>query len=319
MNAHNVLLFRLTANPLLAEEVASLLGIPLSPSEISYFADGEALAKPLCSVRGKTVYIIQSTNNPAAEKLMELFIFVNGLKNAKAEKINVVMPYYGFSRQDRIVRPGEPITAKLVADLLQTAGVSHVITVDLHTPQIQGFFSCPVDSLTPIPLFASYYKKKLEKLCIETQDTCVVSPDHGSLHRAHELASALSGCAVAVIDKRRPAPNVSEVVNVTGAVKGKTCIIIDDIIDTAGTILSCSDALFENGAKDVLVGGTHGVLSHGSVEKLRKSPIKDIVVTNTIEKDISGINVISIAPIIAGVIKATEDGTAVPDSWMEFY
>jgi ribose-phosphate pyrophosphokinase len=315
----DVLLFKLTANPELANGVAKLLHIPLSPSEVEHFADGEALARPLCSVRGKIVYIIQSTATPVSERLMELLIFIDGLRNAKAKEINLVIPYYGFCRQDRIARSGEPITAKLVANLFETVGVNRIITVDLHTPQIQGFFSCPVDDLSPISFFGAYYRKKLKEMKIPTDKVTVVSPDHGSIHRARDLASELPNSKLAVIDKRRPAPNKAEVVNVVGEVAGQTCIIIDDIIDTAGTVLACAEALLKNGAKSVLVGGTHGVFSSGAAEKLLASSVKDIVITNTIERKIEGIHVISLASMIAGVIKATEEGTGVPDSWMDFY
>jgi ribose-phosphate pyrophosphokinase len=318
-NSSDVLLFKLTSSPLLAGEVASLLKVDLSRSEVDHFADGEALARPLDSVRGKVVYIIQSTSTPVSERLMELLIFIDGLRNAKAEEINLVVPYYGFSRQDRIARNGEPITAKLVANLLETVGINRIITMDLHTPQIQGFFSCPVDDLSPTSLFGEYYRKKLTKMGIKTDKVTVVSPDHGSIHRARDLASELPNSKLAIIDKRRPAPNVAEVVNVVGDVKGQTCIIIDDIIDTAGTVLACTDALLSHGAKQVLVGGTHGVFSGDAAQKLLASPLKDIVITNSIERDIKGINVISIAPMIAGVIKASEQGTEVPDSWMDFY
>jgi ribose-phosphate pyrophosphokinase len=314
-----VLLFKLTANPILAEEVAQKLQIQLSPSEVDHFADGEVLARPLCSVRGHVVYVIQSTASPVSERLMELLVFIDGLRNANAKEINLVIPYYGFCRQDRITREGEPITAKLVARILETAGVNLVITMDLHTPQIQGFFSCPVDALSPTDLFAQYYLDKLAELHLATQDVCVVSPDHGSLHRARDLASKLPDSTLAVIDKRRPVPNKAEVVNVVGEVSGKVCIIVDDIIDTAGTVLACADCLFARGAQKVFVGGTHGIFSQGAADRLLKSKIEDIVITNSIEQEIQGIQVISLAPMIAGVIEATEEGKAVPDSWMDFH
>jgi ribose-phosphate pyrophosphokinase len=314
-----VLLFKLTANPILAEEVAQKLHLQLSLSEVDHFADGEVLARPLCSVRDQTVYVIQSTANPVSERLMELLVFIDGLKNANAKEINLVIPYYGFCRQDRITREGEPITAKLVAKILEAAGVNLVITMDLHSPQIQGFFSCPVDALSPTDLFAQYYQDKLAKLGIATQDVCVVSPDHGSLHRARNLASKLPNSTLAVIDKRRPTPNKAEVVNVVGEVKDKVCIIIDDIIDTAGTVLACADCLFARGAKKIFVGGTHGIFSQGAADRLLKSKIEDIVITDSIEQNIKGINAISLAPMIAGVIEATEEGRPIPDSWMDFH
>jgi len=319
MNKDSIVLFKLTSSPKLAKEVADILGIALGHSEVEHFADGEVLARCPDSVRGKTCYVIQSTSTPVAERLMETLVFLDGLRNAKAKEIDLVLPYYGFSRQDRIARPGEPITAKLVADMLETVGVNHLITIDLHTQQIQGFFSCPVDDLSSVPLFGEYYRKKLAQMQIRTEDVVVVSPDHGSIHRARDLATELPNSGLAVIDKRRPAPNVAEVVNVVGDVRNKTCIVIDDIIDTAGTALATTDALLKCGAKEVMIAGTHAVLSNNAIDLLLKSRIKDIVVTNSIERNVKGINVISLAPMIAEVIKATEEGRAVPDSWMSFY
>ena len=316
----NVKVFSLTANPSLAKEVCQILGIEQGQSEVTHFSDGEVMARSPDSVRGKTVYIIQSTATPAAERLMELLVFIDGIRNAKAKEINLVIPYYGFCRQDRVARPGEPITAKLVADLLDTVGVSRIITMDLHTPQTQGFFSCPVDDLSPIPLFGDYFRREFASLGIKTEDVVVVSPDHGSIHRARDLASELANSEIAIIDKRRPAPNVAEVMNIVGEVRGKHCLIVDDIIDTAGTVLACSHAILSRGALDVRVAGTHAVFSPGSAELLAQSPIVDMVVTNSIEHPrIKGVTVLSIANMIAGVIKASVEGTAVPNSWMSFY
>ncbi len=316
----NVILFKLTSSPKLAEEISSLSSIPLGEAEVRHFADGEVMARPLSNVRGKTVYVVQSTATPVAERIMELLIFIDGLRNAKAKEINLVIPYYGFSRQDRVARRGEPITAKLVADLLNTVGVNRVITMDLHTPQTQGFFSCPVDDLSPTSLFGDYYRKLFHRLSIPTSKVTVVSPDHGSIHRARDLASELPDSKLAIIDKRRPAPNVAEVSQVVGDVKGQVCLIIDDIIDTAGTTIACADLLEKEGATSLFVGGTHGVLSNHAEEKIRLHPfIQDLCLTNSIEKDIPWVSMISIAPMIAEVIVASEQGTSVPDSWMAFY
>lgn len=319
MDREDVILYRLTANPGLAQEVSDLLGIPLGNSSVTHFADGEVMARSPDNVRGKTIYIIQSTSTPVAERLFELFVFIDGLKKAKAKEINLVIPYFGFSRQDRIARKGEPITAKLVATLLETVGVNRIITMDLHTPQIQGFFNIPVDDLSPIPLFGEYYRKKLAELGVNTKDTVVVSPDHGSIHRARDLASEIADSSLAIIDKRRPAPNTAEVVNIVGDVKGKTCIMIDDIIDTGGTILASVEALYEHGAKAVLVGGTHGVFSKDAGPTLVNSKIKDVVITNSIEHNIAGVSVISIAPMISRLIEVSLKGGDIPDSWMSFY
>ncbi len=316
----DIVLFRLTSSPLLAQEVADILSLPLGQCEVRHFSDGEVMARPITNVRGKKVYVIQSTSTPVAERLMELLIFIDGLRNAKAKEVNLVIPYYGFCRQDRIARSGEPITAKLVADLLETVGVNRVITMDLHTPQTQGFFSCPVDDLSPISLFGEYYRRKLKELGVPTSEVTVVSPDHGSIHRARDLASELPDSSLSIIDKRRPAPNEAEVINVVGEVEGKTCIIIDDIIDTAGTVLASAETLKSHGARGLLVGGTHGILSGGAEERLRTASfIQDLCLTNSIERDIPWVGRISIAPMIAGVIRASESGLPVPDEWMAFY
>jgi ribose-phosphate pyrophosphokinase len=312
----SVVLFKLTSSPKLAQEVADLLHLPLGKSEVNHFADGEFLARATESVRGKTCYVIQSTCNPGSERLLETLIFVDALRNAKAKEINLVVPYFGFSRQDRIARAGEPITARLVADMIDTVGVNRVITVDLHTQQIQGFFSCPVDDISVVPLFGDYYRKKLASLKIKTEDVVVVSPDHGSIHRARDLATELPNSGLAIIDKRRPAPNVAEVVSVVGDVSNKTCIILDDIIDTGGTALGCAEALRARGAKQVMLAGTHAIFSGNCVKKLESAHLSDIVVTNSIEQNSEGVNVISLAPMIAEVIKATEEGRSVPDSRM---
>ena len=316
---NDIALFSLTANPLLTQEVAEILGIEAGKSEVTHFADGEVLARSPDTVRGKVVYIIQSTCSPVAERIMELLIFIDGIRNAKAKEINLVIPYYGFCRQDRVARPGEPITAKLVADLLNTVGVNRVITMDLHTPQTQGFFGCPVDDLSPIPLLGKYFRDAFAQDGISTKDVVVVSPDHGSIHRARDMASELPDAGLAIIDKRRPAPNVAEVMHVIGEVRGKHCLIIDDIIDTGGTVKACTQAILSRGALSVRLAGTHAVLSKGAKDTLSSCPLQDIALTNSIEHDNPFWHVISIAPMIAGVILASEEGKAVPDSWMSFY
>ena len=315
----NIILFSLSSSKKLAKKVADILNIPLGQSEIDNFSDGEFLVRTLDDVSDKIVYVIQSTSYPGAQTLMELLIFIDALKQANAKSINLVIPYYGFSRQDRVARKGEPITAKLIADLLHMEKVDRVISVDLHTPQIQGFFALPVDEISSIPLFGEYYRNRMQELGIDTKDVCVVSPDHGSINRARDLASELPNSQIAIIDKRRPAPNVAEVQNIVGDVKDKVCIIIDDIIDTAGTILSSTNALVEKGAKMVFVGGTHGIFSKNVELLLRHEAIKEIVVTDTIENNIPEIKQISIADIIAKVIKARIGEGKIPDSWLSFY
>ena len=316
---NEIVLFSLTSSPKLTEEVARLLEIKVGETEVHHFADGEVLARSPDNVRGKVVYIIQSTCSPVAERIMELLIFIDGLRTAKAKEVNLVVPYYGFSRQDRVARPGEPITAKLIADLLGTVGVNRVITMDLHTPQTQGFFSCPVDDLSPIALFGEHFRESFKRAGIATSDVVVVSPDHGSIHRARDMASELPDSVLAIIDKRRPAPNVAEVINIVGDVKGKHCLIVDDIIDTCGTVKACTEAILARGALSVRLAGTHAVLSKNAREILKTCGLEEIVFTNSIEHEDPFWNIVSIAPMIAGVIRATEDGHTIPDSWMSFY
>ncbi len=315
----NVLLFSLTANPTLSQEVASILQVPLGKVSVEHFADGEVMVRPLENVRGKSVYIIQSTVNPVNERIMELLIFIDGLKNGFAKEITIVIPYIGYSRQDRIARLGEPISARLVADLFNVAGINHVITIDLHTPQIEGFFDCPVDALSSIPLFGDYYLKKLKEMKIDTKDVVVVSPDHGSAHRARDLASYLPGSSIAIIDKRRPSMNEAEVISIVGNVKKKHVIIIDDIIDTAGTIIAASEVLYKAGAINIFVGATHGIFSKDAIERLNNSNIKDVVVTNSVEKPHPGVGTISIGPLIAEIISRSEKGEPLPDDVLAFY
>lgn len=318
MDKESMVLYKLTANPGLAQEVSDILGIPLGNASVTHFADGEVMVRSPDNVRNKRVYIIQSTATPVAERLMELLVFVDGLRKGNAREITLVIPYFGFSRQDRIARKGEPISAKLVATLLETVGIDKIITMDLHTPQIQGFFSIPVDDLSPIPLFGEYYRKKLAEMKIPTNEVTVISPDHGSIHRARDLASEIPDSTLAIIDKRRPAPNTAEVVNIVGDIKGHTCVMIDDIIDTGGTIVNSVKALLAHGAREVLVGGTHGVFS-SNYQELIDSGIIDLVVTNSIEHWGGEVKTISIAPMIAKLIQANEEGGDIPDSWMSFY
>jgi ribose-phosphate pyrophosphokinase len=314
-----IILFNLSSNPELVKKIANYLHLSVGRVELMHFSDGEVMARSLDSVRGKSVYIIQSTCSPASERIMELLVFIDGIKKANARDINVVIPYYGYSRQDRIARPREPISARLVADLLRTVGVSHLITVDLHTPQIQGFFSCPVDNLSTIHLFAKYYTKKLKQLKIDPSGVVVVSPDHGSAHRGRDLATALPNSQLAIVDKRRPSPNEAEVVNIVGDVQGKTCIIIDDIIDTGGTIVASAKELYAKGAREILVAASHGVFSRNNVEAMKTAGISDIVVTDSIEKSISGVNVISISEVLSHVITHNESGTSLPPEYLAFY
>ncbi|WP_163539406.1 ribose-phosphate diphosphokinase [Gracilibacillus sp. YIM 98692] len=291
--------FTLNSNPRLAEEIAANIGVDLGKSSVTKFSDGEIQINIEESIRGCDVYVVQSTCEPGNQHIMELLIMIDALKRASAKSINIVMPYYGYARQDRKARAREPITAKLVADLLQTAGASRVITLDLHAPQIQGFFDIPVDQLVGVPILSSYWSKK------ELEDIVVVSPDHGGVTRARQLADRLKA-PIAIIDKRRPRPNVAEVMNIVGNIEGKTAILIDDIIDTAGTITLGANALIENGATDVYACCTHPVLSGPAIDRIQSSKIKELVVTNSIplseEKQIDKVTQLSVAPLISEAI-----------------
>ncbi len=295
----NLKLFSLNSNPILAQEIAKVIGVELGKCSVSRFSDGEIQINIEESIRGCDVYVIQSTSAPVNEHLMELLIMIDALKRASAKTINIVMPYYGYARQDRKARSREPITAKLVANLLETAGATRVITLDLHAPQIQGFFDIPIDHLMGVPILADYFKEK------QLDDIVIVSPDHGGVTRARKMADRLKA-PIAIIDKRRPKPNVAEVMNIIGNVQGKTTILVDDIIDTAGTITLAANALAEHGAKEVYACCTHPVLSGPAIERIQNSKIKELVVTNTIaipeEKKTSKIVELSVAPLIGEAI-----------------
>lgn len=291
--------FTCNANPKLAKEIADHIGLPLGNAEVVRFSDGEIQIKLNESVRGADVFVIQSTSAPVNQNLMELLIMVDALKRASAKSINVVIPYYGYARQDRKARARDPITAKLVANLMETAGAHRVIAMDLHATQIQGFFDIPVDHLLGVPILAKYFQEK------ELSDIVVVSPDHGGVTRARKLAERLEA-PIAIIDKRRPEPNVAEVMNIVGNIEGKTAILIDDMIDTAGTITLAANALIESGAKGVYACCTHPVLSGPAIDRIANSKIEELVVTNSIalteDRLIPKINVLSVAPIIGEAI-----------------
>lgn len=293
-------LFSLNSNEELAKDIAAHIGIPLGKCTVSKFSDGETQIVIEESVRGCEVYVIQSTSDPVNEHLMELYIMIDALKRASAATINVVMPYYGYARQDRKARSREPITAKLVANLMETAGADRIITLDLHAPQIQGFFDVPIDHLQGVPIISDYFAKK------ELEDLVIVSPDHGGVVRARRMADRLKA-PLGIIDKRRPRPNVAEVMNIIGDIEGKTAIIIDDIIDTAGTIKLAADALIEKGAREVYACCTHPVLSGPALERIEESQIKELVVTNTIilQDDVKAsdkVTQLSVAPLIGEAI-----------------
>lgn len=256
------------------------------------------------SIRGCDVFVVQSTSAPVNEHLMELLIMIDALKRASARTINIVMPYYGYARQDRKARSREPITSKLIADLLETAGADRVITLDLHAAQIQGFFNIPIDHLVGVKILSEHFIEK------NLEDVVVVSPDHGGVTRARMLADRLKA-PIAIIDKRRPRPNVAEVMNIVGNVEGKTAILIDDIIDTAGTITLAANAMMENGAKEVYACCTHPVLSGPAIERIDNSKIKELAVTNSIplseEKQSPKITQLSVGKLIAESIKRVHE------------
>ncbi len=290
------------SNRPLAEAVAEELGLPLSNAEVSKFSDGEISVTLPQTVRGKDVFIIQSTAIPVNDNLMELLIMIDACKRASAGRVTAVMPYFGYARQDRKARPRDPITAKLVADILTSAGADRVLTMDLHAAQIQGFFDIPVDHLYGAPLLARYFKKRMD------ENWVVVSPDVGSVGRARNFASRVNA-SLAIVDKRRPRANAIEVMNVIGDVEGKTCLMVDDMIDTAGTICQGAEALMKFGAKEVYACCTHGVLSGPAMERLTASPIKEIAVLDTINlpesvKNNPKITVLPVAKHIAKAIKS---------------
>ena len=302
MSYTNLKLFALSSNQELAAKVADKMGIELGKSSVREFSDGEIQVNIEESIRGHHVFILQSTSSPVNDNLMEILIMVDALKRASAETISVVMPYYGYARQDRKARSREPITSKLVANMLEVAGVDRLLTVDLHASQIQGFFDIPVDHLMGAPLIADYFDR-----AGLTGDDVVVSPDHGGVTRARKLAQCLK-TPIAIIDKRRSVDkmNTSEVMNIIGNVEGKTCILIDDMIDTAGTICHVADALAEAGATHVYASCTHPVLSGPALDNIQKSAIEKLVVLDTIylpeERLIDKIEQISIADLISEAI-----------------
>lgn len=304
--------FALTASTDLAAEVCRKLNIPLGKIKVEHFADGEILVEPQESVRGRAVFIVQSTCNPVTERLMEVLICIDACKRASAGSINIVMPYYGYARQDRKAKPRQPITSKLVANLLQTAGADRILTFDLHAAQIQGYFDIPIDDLTAVPMIGQYFKTKN----FEKDDLVVVSPDHGGVTRARRLADILDA-PIAIIDKRRPKPNMVEAQNVIGDVEGKNCIVIDDICDTAGSLVAGCQILKDHGAKDIYTGITHGVFSRDALEKIENSTIREMVITDTIALEpekaarSSKITVLSVSDMIAKTIDSIENHTPV--------
>ena len=311
--------FALTSSTDLAASICKKLNLPLGKIKVEHFADGEILVEPQESIRGRSVFIVQSTCTPVTEHIMEVLICIDACKRASAGEINVIMPYYGFARQDRKAAPRQPITSKLVANLLTVAGANRVITFDLHASQIQGYFDIPIDDLTAVPMIGRYFVEKN----FPKDSVCVVSPDHGGVVRARRLADILDA-PIAIIDKRRPKPNMVEAQNVIGDVDGKICIVVDDICDTAGTLCAGCQILKDHGAKEVYVGITHGIFSRDAMQKIENSVIKELVISDTIalskEKaaQTDKVTVLSVADMLANTIDAIENHTPVSNVYDDY-
>lgn len=297
----NLKIFAGNSNRPLAEEICHFFNVPLGNAKVSTFSDGEIMVEIQENVRGKDVFIIQSMSSPVNENLMELLIMIDAMKRASAERITATIPYYGYARQDRKVAPRVPISAKLIADLITAAGAHRVLTLDLHAGQIQGFFNIPVDNLFATPVILDYMRENYQN------DLVIVSPDAGGVERARAIAKRLDA-SLAIIDKRRERPNESQVMNVIGDIKNKTALIMDDIVDTAGTLTQAADALDARGAKSVSACCIHPVLSGAAIEKINRCSIKELVVTNTIPlhdktKLTNKITVLSVGQLLAEAIK----------------
>lgn len=301
-------MFALNSNQDLAKEMAELLGCELGKCLVSEFSDGEIRIHIEESVRGSEVFVVQSTSNPVNQNIMELLIMIDALKRASAGRINVVIPYFGYARQDRKARSREPITAKLVTNLLEAAGADRVVTLDLHTAQIQGFFDIPVEHLIGVPILTEYFENK------GLEDVVVVAPHNGSIGRARKMANLLHA-PLALVDKRKLEDSEAETLHVIGNVEGKNAIIIDDLIDTGTTMALAATALAENGAKAIYAGCTHPVFTSDAFEKIESSPITELVVTNTIElpkeREVQKIKTISVAPLLVDAIDRIHNEKAV--------
>ena len=312
----DTVVFTGNANPALAQEIASHLGLELGKAAVGRFSDGETTVEIQQNVRGREVFVVQSTCAPTNDNLMELLVMVDALKRASAERITAVIPYFGYARQDRRPRSTRvPISARVVADLLETVGVERVLTMDLHADQIQGFFSIPVDNIYASPVLLSDLQSK------RYEDLVVVSPDVGGVVRARALAKQL-GCDLAIIDKRRPKANVSEVMHVIGEIDGRNCVIMDDMIDTAGTLVKAAEVLKERGAKSVYAYCTHAVFSGPAIERIKASHLDEVVITNTIPlndsaKDTTKIRQLSTAFLFAETIRRITDGDSVTSLFSE--
>jgi ribose-phosphate pyrophosphokinase len=309
MKYDRIKIFTGSANPALTEEICQQLGLPLGSASLRAFADGEIYIQIQENVRGADVFVVQPTSKPVDRHLIELLLMIDALKRASADRITAVLPYYGYARQDRKDKPRVPISAKLIAKLLETAGADRILALDLHAAQIQGFFDVPVDHLFATPVMIDYLKS------IQTPETMVVSPDAGGVERARAFAKRLN-VQLAIIDKRRDEANVAEVMHIIGEAEGRDCLIVDDLIDTAGTLVSSADALLEAGASSVTACATHAVLSPPAVERIEGSRIKEVVLTNSIPLSEEGcqssrIRTLSVGPLLARAIQSIHEETSV--------
>ena len=315
INKQTVGIFSGSASTVLSEEIAKILGLKLGNIDLGKFSDGEIKVEILENVRGHEAFIIQSTSSPSNANLMELMLITDALKRSSASRITAILPYYGYARQDRRVRSSRvPISAKVIADMLNSVGVDRVLTVDLHSESIQGFFDMPADNVYATKIMHDDIKSKTSK----DEKILVVSPDVGGVVRARALAKFLDESDLAIIDKRRPAPGKSQVMNIIGDVKGKTCIIVDDIIDSGGTIVNAVEALKKSGAVEVFVFITHAVLSGNAVEKIKKSKIQKLIITDTIDNskkinNVKNIQVLSISNLLGEALKRISNSNSVSD------
>ncbi len=317
MPSDRLRIFSGNANRALSEEICAYLKVPLGNAQVKRFSDGEVYIQILENVRGADVFVVQPTCQPVDTNLLELLLIIDAMKRSSAERITAVIPYYGYARQDRKDKPRVPISAKLVADLLTTAGANRTLTLDLHAPQIQGFFNCPVDHLFASPVLVDYFKR------LDLPDLTVVSPDAGGVERSRFYAKKMSA-PLAIMDKRREDVNVAEVMHVIGDVRDRTALITDDIIDTAGTLVKAAEALLDNGARRVYAGATHAVLSGPAVDRICKSPIEQVVVTNSIplkpEAQACGrIKVLSIAELLGKAIHSIHLETSISELYGELF
>lgn len=317
MNNKDTIVFALSQSKELAKEICDYTGFKLGQASVEHFADGEILVQLEETVRGKHVYIVQSTCNPVSDNLMEILIAIDACKRASAQSVGVIIPYYGYARQDRKAKPRQPITSKLVAKLLETAGADRVIMTELHASQIQGFFDIPTDDISAMCILGQYFKNKNLG-----NDIVVVSPDHGGTTRARRLAKMLD-CPLAIVDKRRPRPNVAEAMNLLGEVKGKKAIVVDDIVDTAGTLMAGIDMLYDKGATEVYAACVHGVLSDPAIERINNSKLTEFVCTNTIPQDekkkrCPKMTVLSVGNVLGATVKQIENGESLSEELKKF-